>query len=162
MPSKNEGQAAKTSKQEQKAKKLIDEFAGLSNLEKLGVGVKSKAEKLIQQLEDAEVLEKSFGSWKKANLDNKWKKDIEEWKGHARPNHWFEEAENSGLLKGKGKCAKRLKKLAKRDRRKLKKATESRKKVMEQLGEDLWEHGIIGLAKVAKPRAVKKQIPALG
>jgi len=76
--------------------------------------------------------------------------------GHARPTRWYEEAENNGLMNGKGACAKRLKRLAKKDQRKLKRATENREKVREQLGKHLWKRGITGLATVGKPRGVKK------
>jgi len=52
MTKKNE-HVTKAVKQEQKVKKLIDEFAGLRDLEDLGVKVGSKAEDLIRDLEDA-------------------------------------------------------------------------------------------------------------
>jgi hypothetical protein len=75
---------------------------------------------------------------------------------HSRPTQWFEEAEVNGLLKGNGKRAKRLRRLAKKDKRKLKKFTEHREKVRNELGDNLWKYGIIGLADVGKPRGVKK------
>jgi len=72
---------------------------------------------------------------------------------------WYEEAENNGLMQGRGECAKRLKQLAKKDRRKLKSPTEHREQVRAQLGEALWKSGIVGLSIIGKPRG--KKIPAL-
>jgi hypothetical protein len=76
----------------------------------------------------------------------------------SRPNQWFEEAEISGALDGKGINAKRLRQLAKKDRRKLKKVTEMREKVRDQMGKDLWKYGVVGLSKYGKPRGVKKSL----
>jgi hypothetical protein len=85
------------------------------------------------------------------------------WEQLNRPikRQWYEEAEADGLLTGNGKRAKRLKQLAKKNRRKQNKRTESRGSVRGQLGKKIWGHEIAGLAVTGKPRGVKKQIPAL-
>jgi hypothetical protein len=206
----------------QKEINLRDEFAGLRELEELGVKVGKKADELVEKLEKAGVLEKleknksynaqtcgtnshlkkqanviglcSVEKWddvncvfemelesgksteekpkKKTRRTNKkastykpessykWHSNLKERWNTATPTQWFEEAENEGLLNGNGKCAKRLRQLAKRDRRKLKEVTESRKNVRKQFGKKLWKHGMIGLAPVGKPRGVKKISPA--
>lgn len=62
-------------------------------------------------------------------------------------------------IKGHGKCAKRLRRLARKD---IKKHTvEHREKVRNELGDNLWKYGMIGLSDVGKPRGVKKVIPAI-
>ncbi len=165
MPIEKKQPVTKVAKQQQKLTKLIDEFTGLKELEDLGVRVGSKAEELIQDLEDAGILKitKECGHREKPSPTKKQKNnDNYEWNGigYARPTRWFEEAENNGLPDGKGECAKRLKQLAKKDPRQLKRATEKREEVREQLGKYLWKHGIAGLSAVEKPRGVKKQNPA--
>jgi hypothetical protein len=91
----------------------------------------------------------------------RWYSGLKKRMNTSRPTQWFEEAENEGILKGKGECAKRLRKLAKQDRRKFKKATEKREDVREQLKEDLWKYGMAGLSQAGKPRGVKKPNAAL-
>jgi len=153
-------------RQQQKLTKLKKELAALRELEELGVGVGSKAAELIQGLEDKGVLDKLFSTGKPGDMENQSKDDQEwkcitrDWVNHPRPTQWWEEAANKGLLNGKGECSKRLKQLARKDRRNLKKSTENRNKVRVQLGENLWKHGTAGLATVGKPRGKKKN-PAL-
>jgi hypothetical protein len=91
----------------------------------------------------------------------KWYSGLKKQMNKGTPTQWFEEAEINGVLDGKGLYAKRLRQLAKNDQRKLRNVTEKREEVREQLGSDLWRHGITRLATVGKPRGVKKQIIAL-
>ena len=77
---------------------------------------------------------------------------MREQKNNHRPYNWYDEAKNDGLLNGNGKCAKRLRQLAKQDRRKNKRSTEHREKVKRQLGKDVWKYGMIRLADTPKPR----------
>jgi hypothetical protein len=91
----------------------------------------------------------------------KWYSGLKKQMNKGTPTQWFEEAEINGALDGKGQCAKSLRQLAKKDRMKLRKATEKWEEVKEQLGSDLWKHGITHLATVGKPRGVKKRIIAL-
>jgi|WetSurMetagenome_2_1015567.scaffolds.fasta_scaffold207509_1 hypothetical protein len=121
-------------------------------MEEFGCNVKGRAEELIEKLEYLGVLpkENSHGdSFKRRPNPNKQL-------NHARPTQWFHEAEANGLLSGNSERAKRLKRLAKKDRRKLNNVTESRIIVREQLG-DLWKKGIVGLVQVGKPRGVKRE-----
>jgi hypothetical protein len=86
----------------------------------------------------------------------KWYSSLKKQMNTSRPTQWFEEAEVNGLLHGNGERAKRLKQLAKKDSKKLKKFTEKRKEVRDQLGKDLWKYGMVGLSQAGKPRGVKK------
>jgi hypothetical protein len=186
---------------QQKEMDLQDEFAGLRELEELGVKVGTKAGELVKKLEKAGVLEKleknkrynqetrgtnshlkkqrnvigsrSVEKWDdigcvferkleseedlagrkekvtektvqkskknrcRPESSYKWYSNLKERWNTATTTKWFEEAENEGLLNGNGKCAKRLRQQAKRDRRKLKQVTENRKNVRKQLGKKL-------------------------
>lgn len=88
----------------------------------------------------------------------KWYSGLKKQMNTSRPTQWFEEAENNGLMSGNGECAKRLRMLAKRDRRMGRNTTENREQVRKRLG-DKWKHGIIGLAITGKPRGIKKSLP---
>jgi hypothetical protein len=88
----------------------------------------------------------------------KWYSSLKKQMNTSRPTRWFEEAEANGLLEGNGKCAKRLRNLAKKDRRKLMKVTEKREEVRSQLGKDLWKYGVVGLSQAGKPRGIKKSM----
>ncbi len=79
----------------------------------------------------------------------------------ATPSRWWEKAEGDGLLDGHGACARRLRQLAKKDKRKFKRSHQHWADVRRQLGEEVWENGMISLGPVGKPRGVKKAASAV-
>ena len=107
---------------------------------------------------DSKSIKKRFNSRNSAGSQHKWYSSLKNQMNKSRPTQWYEEAEINGSLEGNGKCAKRLRKLAKRDSRKLKKVTEKREEVRAQLGKDLWKYGMVGLSQAGKPRGIKKSL----
>ena len=88
------------------------------------------------------------------NGTDRWLSRLRDRRHRSKHNQWIHEAGNDGSLNGNGKCAKRLRRLAKKDLKTH--ALESHREAKAQLGPNLWKHGVIGLAPVGKPRGVKK------
>ncbi len=72
---------------------------------------------------------------------------------HCKPSPWWQDPETESALEGNGQCAKRLRRLVKKDRRKDKHM--DWQGVKRELGNRLWKRGIIALSLVGKPRGVK-------
>jgi hypothetical protein len=103
----------------------------LGDIEKLGINVESKALEVMDELEKLKLLEKRKKYGRRRNMlgytsNMQADKGFQRKQKQGRPTQWYEEAEADGLMAGNGKRAKRLRQLAKKDGRKLKKVTESR------------------------------------